>query len=255
MRRVLGPRELTNEEHEHWLAWLAEGVEGGGFCGFDRDGWEASRWILNSIFEDPSASDGVTHDDRHRGRAQTGLEHPIEKILDDAGAIVVGSALGMGLPRSPNTRRLLWSELAQRLGIDFAGQTVPPCLRWFPYRSWPVGIRPPDEGSLDRESLKTLVSWLADQSHDGAGTTCVGYFTPMIRANFDRPLMYQFRLDELESLATKMAVKATPSNWWPLDRSWFVYTDWDLWGTKFSGDASLVASLERSTDLETIIWP
>ena len=35
---------------------------------------------------------------------------------------------------------------------------------------------------------------------------------------------------------TGVVVESTPSNWRPLDRSWFVYTDWDLWGTKFSGN-------------------
>ncbi len=161
----------------------------------------------------------------------------------------------MGEPRGAEYERVRWSQLAERLGIDLAGQAGPPCSRWFPYSSWPAAIWPPDEGSLDRESLGKLVAWLASQSPDGDTTTCAGYFTPMIGANFGRPLMYEFPLGDLQALAAGVVVESTPSNWWPLDRSWFVYTDWDLWGTKFSGTRSLVASLADVLDLETIEWP
>ncbi|MFN8020506.1 MAG: hypothetical protein U0Q03_03155 [Acidimicrobiales bacterium] len=100
-----------------------------------------------------------------------------------------------------------------------------------------------------------MVAWLAARSPSGEETACLGYFTPMIGANYERPMMYEFRLGELAALAESIHIAATPSNWWPIDRSWFVYTDYDLWGTKFSGDVSMVASLADVADLETIIWP
>ena len=46
----------------------------------------------------------------------------------------------------------------------------------------------------------------------------------------------------------------TPSNFWPSDRSWFVYTDWDLWGTKVSGPAVLINAIRSDPNLETLDW-
>jgi len=39
-----------------------------------------------------------------------------------------------------------------------------------------------------------------------------------------------------------------------MDRSWFLYTDWDLWGTKVSGSQSLIDELISDPDLETLEW-
>jgi len=47
----------------------------------------------------------------------------------------------------------------------------------------------------------------------------------------------------------------SPSNFWPADQSWFVYTDWDLQGTKVSGSAALIAALVEDLRLETIVGP
>ena len=39
-----------------------------------------------------------------------------------------------------------------------------------------------------------------------------------------------------------------------MDRSWFVYTDWDLWATKDNGPPTLIAALEADAELDTINW-
>jgi len=46
----------------------------------------------------------------------------------------------------------------------------------------------------------------------------------------------------------------TPSNLWPDDRSWFVYTDADLMATKVKGSAALIAALVDDVHLETLRW-
>ena len=40
----------------------------------------------------------------------------------------------------------------------------------------------------------------------------------------------------------------TPSNLWPEDR-WFVYTGWDLWGTKVSGTSELIEAVAAHAEL------
>ena len=39
-------------------------------------------------------------------------------------------------------------------------------------------------------------------------------------------------------------------NIWPAAREWFVYTDWDGWGTKVSGPAELIERLAADPELE-----
>jgi hypothetical protein len=47
----------------------------------------------------------------------------------------------------------------------------------------------------------------------------------------------------------------TPNNIWPEDRSWFVFTDADLWATKVSGSLELTKDLVQTGELETIVYP
>ncbi|MCD2191717.1 hypothetical protein [Actinomycetospora soli] len=43
----------------------------------------------------------------------------------------------------------------------------------------------------------------------------------------------------------------TPDNVWPLDRSWLLTTDYDLWATRLAGPAALIAAIEADPELET----
>ena len=49
---------------------------------------------------------------------------------------------------------------------------------------------------------------------------------------------------------------AAPNNIWPADRSWMVFTDYDLWATKVSGSHALIADLLNEPELEAIqtVW-
>ena len=47
----------------------------------------------------------------------------------------------------------------------------------------------------------------------------------------------------------------SPSNFWPEDQSWFVYTDWDRSSTKVSGNADLINRLATDPELETVSLP
>ena len=69
------------------------------------------------------------------------------------------------------------------------------------------------------------------------------------------PFVVETRSDAIKQLVDAEAGRfGTPTNWWPSDRSWFVYTDWDLWATKVSGPAALVDSIRKDDWLETIDW-
>ena len=68
-------------------------------------------------------------------------------------------------------------------------------------------------------------------------------------------MVYELRLDELMDLYGDAAVPGSPINLWPTDTSWFVLTDWDLWGTKVSGSRELVAAVADDPAIETTSVP
>lgn len=134
-----------------WLSWLSSSSNGDtGVTGFDAGGWAASTWVLHFMYESPDRDPNLTYDDLWRTKVASGAAAPlvIGSINLDEVAAVVGNSLGLTSPK-PEWVRLRWAELAERLHIELAGNEVPPCWRWFPYRSWPSNLVPPDEGSLD----------------------------------------------------------------------------------------------------------
>lgn len=66
------------------------------------------------------------------------------------------------------------------------------------------------------------------------------------------PTVYAGDCRDVGELVAELTL--TPSNSWPADRSWLVYTDRDLQGTKVSGSCELIAALEADERLETIRW-
>nr|WP_052478157.1 hypothetical protein [Kibdelosporangium sp. MJ126-NF4]CEL16508.1 hypothetical protein [Kibdelosporangium sp. MJ126-NF4] len=69
---------------------------------------------------------------------------------------------------------------------------------------------------------------------------------------FDNRTLLRGPLDAVPELVAEMST--TPSNLWPADRSWFVYTDWDLWATRISGPPELIAAVTAHSELETTRW-
>jgi hypothetical protein len=56
----------------------------------------------------------------------------------------------------------------------------------------------------------------------------------------DQPHLYSGDLNEVTSFLTKPHFGGTPECWWPQDRSWCVYTDWDLTFTLIGGSRVLM---------------
>lgn len=250
-------RELDESEQRLWLDWLADRSDDDGIAGFDASGWPASTWVLHSMTEDLASASEATWDDVRRERLAAGLEAPliVGSINLEEQSTVIGGSLGMS-EQSPGQRaRLRWHDLAARLNVDFETNDRPPSFRWFPYRSWPARIDPPDEGSLDVASLLALVELLA--AADGGSTSnCIAYYSPLANgARFDETWMREVDVTDVPSLVDRSAGRVgSPSNWWSLDTSWMVFTDWDLWATKVSGPDALIAAIERDQRLECIRW-
>jgi len=114
-----------------------------------------------------------------------------------------------------------------------------------------VSIQPPSEGSLDYEQFTRLFEQLAAVSVDGAETECWCFYAPAASHDWDHPTVYRCVLRLLAALYEDEE-DGSPSNIWPVDRSWFVYTDADLWGTKISGSHELISCLVADDELETV---
>lgn len=236
-------------------AWLGGAESGGAVTGFSPEGWEASIWIVHAMYELPGMNVGYTHDDAHRAHLAAGIEEPtiIGSANLDEVTTVTGGQLGFSGRPSEGWVRLRWAELAARMGTSLDDQEFPPCFRWFPYRSWPASIQPPPEGSLDQLSLDTLIPHL---SASAASDECVAAFGLLAAGMYEEAIRcFRGPVSQVEDLIDRSESRiGTPSNIWSIDRSWFVYTDSDLWGTKVSGSQSLIDDLISDPDLETLEW-
>jgi len=228
-----------------------------GFTGYDATGWDATVWVLHAMYETDEMPSDITQDENHRIGLATGAVEPemigeinVDEVFADA--TVTGVGLGASGWPGPGWRRLFWRELAARLDVDPYATDLPPCYRSFPYKSWPLNIAPPAEGSLDREQFLFLLDRLAEASRDGNRTVCRAYRAPLATGDLDDHTVFECKLRELFGLY-ESGGSGGPNNIWPDDKAWFTYTDWDLWATKVSGSQDLIARILEDDELEGVV--
>jgi hypothetical protein len=109
-------------------------------------------------------------------------------------------------------------------------------------------------------SLDVLLHALVAHSADGGDTPCFAFYAPLATGDFDHPALLSGPLRAIRGLVHRENpvllhdFRSTPSNFWPHDRSWFAWTDWDLWGTKISGSRGLIDAVRAEPELETVTW-
>lgn len=250
VRRVEDPTEQVR--------WLVRSAGEEQVTGYDLDEWPASTWILHAMYENPALDGLGTHDEWHQRRLDAGDIAPliIGDVNLDEGTTVTGTSLGFVVRPGQEWRRISWVEYIDRSGGEGGRCGYPPCHRWFPPGSWPVAIEPPPEGSLDEESLEALVEILATASSEGLETECFAYYAPLPAGDFDIPHLWRGPLRSMPELIDERGgpYPSSPSNLWPADRDWFIWTDWDLQGTKVSGSERVIAAVQSSSVLETTAW-
>jgi hypothetical protein len=247
------------------VAWLAE-LDPDSVTGFDIErGKPGSLWILNAMYEQDVPVVSETHDERHKRLLASGEVEPwrvgdwVE--TETPGLTVPGGDLGWAEDPGPGWRRLRWHELAERVGDPVVPMQMKPEYRYPSFRvfpsvkrdgSWPASIEPPTEGSMDRQSFRALMEVL--RAFSGPDTEVFAHWCQLIGRDFNVPEVYRGRLRDAESLEL-LDYQGSPANIWPSDRSWLVYTDWDLWGTKVSGPTELLSMIEADDFLETVRLP
>lgn len=238
-------------------AWLRTAEEEGAVGGYDPSGWEATIWVLHSMYENPALEQLGTHDDLIR--AERAAAKARRERFDDLMSDPVGRATGVpadceGDP-GPPWQRLRWVDLAAR-----RGKTLATSADWHPHtdwlhRRWPVSVIPPPEGSLDLDDLDQLLNVLADHSPNGWSATYYAYYCELTSQDLATPTLWTGPLSAVAELTRQQPQQYSPSNFWPHDRSLFVWTDFDLCGTKVSGSKGLIDDLGVHPRLETIEVP
>lgn len=235
------------------LAWLGEGFFGDGFLADllgDQlpDGSSHSTWILHTQFFRPADVAPEPEDD------------------------VRLPGFGFGAHAPDGWQRINWAESATAKGVPMQGPAgdngfeIPPAYCWSAllndsgadYVLMPPGVAPqdsfwPTEGSLGKADLEALVSVLA--AHTGS-TRMLGRFSPIANI-FEAESMRVFSFDLATMLPSMLATgrqEFSPELWWPEDRAWLLWTDYDLMGTRVFGSKELIDALHASADIETLDW-
>lgn len=242
------------------VVWLRELCDDDGLTGFLAPAMPDAAWVLNAMYEHEQGPAAVSYDEYQKAAVADGTMPP--QVIGGIDFTAVGVSTGGGLGRAghpgPGWRRLRWAELARRSGDPVVPDGIRPCFRCFPSvkrnGSWPVGIIPPTEGSLDRETWLRLIDVLTTYSPAGPDTRCLAYFNPLTEGDFDNVRVHvrAGRLADAAALYDDSEVDFSPSNLWPEDRSWLLCTDYDLWGTKVVGSPTLIEAVLNDEELETL---
>ncbi|MFJ7278248.1 hypothetical protein [Kitasatospora sp. NPDC098663] len=244
--------------------WLLE-LCGDGLTGFMPPALPDAVWVLNAMHEHEQELPEMAYHEYQQARLTNGS--PLPRIVGgiDLEAVGLTSGVGGGLGRTkhpgPGWRRLRWAEFARRIGDPVVPDGLMPSFRCFPSASkegiWPLGIDPPTEGSLDRESWNRLIAILTEHSPAGPATSCLAYYNPLLLGaiDFDNLRVRAGRLGDAALLYDDPEVEFSPSNLWAEDRSWVLCTDYDLWATKVAGPPDLIKALVNDTEIEAIRLP
>ena len=165
--------------------WLLE-LCGDGLTGFMPPAMPDAAWVLNAMYEHEQGPAEVSYHEYRQARLADGSIQPdiVAGIDFEAVGIATGGGLGRAEHPGPGWRRLRWAELARRTGDPVVPDGLLPSYRCFPSAkkegSWPLGIVPPTEGSLDRETWNRLIAILTEHSSAGPDTPCLAYYNPMM---------------------------------------------------------------------------
>jgi hypothetical protein len=164
--------------------WLRDRC-GDGLTGFMPPAMPDAAWVLNALYEHERGPGDTSYHEYRQARIAEGRVRPhvLGGVDLEAGSVATGGGLGRAEHPGSGWRRLRWAELARRTGDPVIPDGLLPSHRCFPSAtkegSWPLGIVPPAEGSLDRETWTRLIDVLIEHSPAGPDTPCLAYCSPL----------------------------------------------------------------------------
>ena len=255
MSLVSGMQRVSDPSTE--LAWLAGLPSEQAVTGYDAVGWPTSIWVLHAMYENPDLRKFGTHDDHHRRRLESG----------DVAPLIIGEVdldfheCHLDLPRFRRAPRTILGEGSPGRRIWHGSRTSQATVL---SRRATAGFRP-EVGPL-RSSRLPRVHWTTRASMPSWSSS------PLLAWRRGHSVLRLLRLAPRWGLRHRALVgraagpssrphlrqrgylRVLPTNLWPADHNWFLWTDYDLQATKVSGDVSLIDALAGSAQLECSDW-
>lgn len=206
--------------------------------------------IFHPIFEDLSIEDrNVSWNEvRENTSLPEDKKSETDRKLDE---ILATSVTVYGGDFDPENLRLIrWKQLADELGLMMHPEfNVDTFTRNFRGRSWPRYLIGPDEGILEGEDCKELVSIIKGYYNS---EHCYFLYDLLATNDYENDLLYEGDLEDIFEVRSVENVHASPSTWWPENRQWFVHTDYDLCFTLVGGSAEMIQKLVTNEIIECI---
>lgn len=222
--------------------------------GVEVAGYPSRAKVFHAIWENPTDQSSTTYDEIEKEAIAAGVA---PRMVGDTNLSEMTTLTGVtGGPSSqpPGWRRLLWADLADRWDVHLDASQVAPEQAFHPRLdsgSWPVSIQPPTEGSLDWESYERLMAITGRATASDA----IYVYSTVLQWYGDTGLAHpllEATADELLDNYASSPAAGSGQNWWPADRSWLVYTDYDLSTTNVLGTEDLIAEIVSDEFLETV---
>lgn len=246
------PARWSTKGFEEELSWLGEDVVNAAETAVLPPGCDDSVWILHNQYVCPLGVDPGLLAEEDKG--------PIYLVAPPSEFV-----------------RIRWSEVANIKGVPlrgaFRGLEVPPCFRWDAMVGWDEAglilpgadfVYQPMSGTIGQVELEALLPLLQSatktQRVQGIFAAADRYADDILGVvvgadGIRRRQIVSFELEALlPALLEPTLPNHTPEFWWPEDRAWAVWTDWDLLGSKVFGSKELIETLRRHPDLETLDW-
>jgi hypothetical protein len=224
--------------------------------GFDVRTFAASTWLIHAMYERDMESP-LSHDAREKQQIADGERSPVIINGVDLSAETTSTGVGLGWSRAPSARykRVRWRDYAERMSVPILRDGYWPGINGLVpgvsgADTWPEGVEPPAEGSIDEESWTELIRVLVAHSSEAAQTKCTAFYTPWTLSPNDAPFLLSGKLGDAGALIDNPTSIGSPQNFWPDDLEWFVYTDYDLQASRISGSVQLIAALLADADLD-----
>jgi hypothetical protein len=155
------------------------------------------------------------------------------------------------LRQERQAQKIRWQALARLFGVPFESGI---CHEWFRAKMeepgcWPRFLFGPDEGNLNDDELSEMVAVLGAFA---GGQDCFFRFAEIPFITTDKPILFRGALSDLHEFLSDGKYQFTPEYWWPVDRSWYLCSDYDLTFSVVGGTRRLVDAVLNNTNVEAL---
>ncbi|RNA69977.1 hypothetical protein EBO34_08610 [Alteribacter keqinensis] len=142
--------------------------------------------------------------------------------------------------------KMTYKEAAEKYSLVYNKEiSMGTFLRQFEDDSLPRYLIFPQDGSLEKDIVKKLL----DALHPHTKTTCYFYYDLLSLPGEE--MIFRGNLHDVLTLCREDNAGASPKYWWPADRSWVIYTDYDLEYSFIGASKEVIKELSSLSDLET----